>query len=465
MNVRFKFENNKIIQTINDELKSVYFIAFYALITLLSSVFSWELAYYTVSLIIAVFILIFCKDISPIITVTAFIYFSPSVGNNPGRNPDSIYYPENGLIYIIILIVLFLAVFFIRIISDVLNDREKLGLPKLTFGFVALGTAYFLGGIGYEEYTFETLLFALLQIASLSLLYFLFVCVLDWKEIKKDYFGWICLFGCAIIFYQILYAYAYGDVIVDGKFYRSAIYTGWGMYNNAGVAMDMFLPGIFYLAVKKKHGWIFSVIGLIMFGGVIMTNSRTSIAVGCVLYILCSVLVMAKSKGKNRILNGAVFILSYIAIAVIVLKFSDKVEELISALLNFQDDGSSRIEIWKNGIELFKEHKIFGTGFYSCELFKWGDSDSFIPPRWHNTYVQLLASCGIVGIAAYLFHRVQTIILLFKRPSFEKTMIALCVVALISTSFLDCHFFNIGPGLIYSLLLAFAEKSDESVAE
>lgn len=368
------------------------------------------------------------------------------------------------MIYIIILIVLFLAAFSVRIISDALNEHERIKVPKLTFGFIALGAAYFLGGIGYEEYTFETLLFAFLQIASLSLLYFLFVCVLDWKEIKKDYFGWISLFGCAIIFYEILYVYAYGDVCVDGEVYRSAIYTGWGMYNNVGAAMDMLLPGIFYLAAKKKHGWIFSVIGLIMLAGVIMTNSRTSIAVGVMLYFVCSVIVIIKSKRKNKIFNGIVFLLSYAVIAVFAFKFSDKIKDLIAALLNFEEDGSSRIETWKHGIDLFKEHKIFGTGFYSCKDFKWGSTDSFIPPRWHNTYVQLLASCGVVGLAAYIFHRVQTFVVLFKRPSFEKTMIALCIFALIATSFLDCHFFNIGPGLIYSILLAFAEKDDETAA-
>ena len=72
--------------------------------------------------------------------------------------------------------------------------------------------------------------------------------------------------------------------------------------------------------------------------------------------------------------------------------------------------------------------------------------------------MQLLAASGIVGLLAYLVHRMETLVLLFRAPCFEKWMIALSVLALIATSWLDCHFFNLGPGLLYSALLCFAEK-------
>jgi len=34
----------------------------------------------------------------------------------------------------------------------------------------------------------------------------------------------------------------------------------------------------------------------------------------------------------------------------------------------------------------------------------------------------------------------------------------LSILALLLTSLLDCHFFNIGPTMFYSILLAFAES-------
>ena len=43
----------------------------------------------------------------------------------------------------------------------------------------------------------------------------------------------------------------------------------------------------------------------------------------------------------------------------------------------------------------------------------------------------------------------------------EKSFIGLSILVLLLTSLLDCHFFNIGPVLFYSMALAFAEKINE----
>ena len=62
---------------------------------------------------------------------------------------------------------------------------------------------------------------------------------------------------------------------------------------------------------------------------------------------------------------------------------------------------------------------------------------------------------------AYLFHRVQTAILFFKKPTLYKSFIGIGVLLLLLMSLLDCHFFNIGPVFFYSICLAFAEKTEE----
>ena len=59
---------------------------------------------------------------------------------------------------------------------------------------------------------------------------------------------------------------------------------------------------------------------------------------------------------------------------------------------------------------------------------------------------------------AYLFHRTQTVLMVFRNPTPTKIVAALCVAAMLLTSFVDNHVFNMGPGLLYSVLLVFAEK-------
>ena len=79
------------------------------------------------------------------------------------------------------------------------------------------------------------------------------------------------------------------------------------------------------------------------------------------------------------------------------------------------------------------------------------------PPRWHNTVIQLLASTGVVGLGCYTYHRIDTVRMFLKNRTTENTYLALSIAVLLLTSLLDCHFFNFGPVLFYSIALAFFE--------
>ena len=67
----------------------------------------------------------------------------------------------------------------------------------------------------------------------------------------------------------------------------------------------------------------------------------------------------------------------------------------------------------------------------------------------------------MIGVRAYLFHRVQTLVMLFKRPVYAKFIMALSILAMLLICFMDCHFFQCGPSAIfYSVLLLFIEGVD-----
>ena len=129
------------------------------------------------------------------------------------------------------------------------------------------------------------------------------------------------------------------------------------------------------------------------------------------------------------------------------------------------DDGISsngRSIIYTDAIKSFIRSPIFGEGFYSYNKYLWTEVEetiSFIPCRYHGTWFQQLASCGIFGLIAYCFHRYQTIKLFNKK----QNNLEIIIMKIILTSFLlmcllDCHFHNLGPGLIYSGILLFIEK-------
>ena len=57
----------------------------------------------------------------------------------------------------------------------------------------------------------------------------------------------------------------------------------------------------------------------------------------------------------------------------------------------------------------------------------------------------------------YSVHRLQTIGMFWQKRHSDVVFIGFSVLALLIMSLLDCHFFNIGPTLFYSVALAFAE--------
>ena len=141
----------------------------------------------------------------------------------------------------------------------------------------------------------------------------------------------------------------------------------------------------------------------------------------------------------------------------------EKLLQLFSDIIRRGLDPTTRDEIYAEGIKLFREAPVFGNSFFSPGYVPWDFStvDTFsaiIPPRWCNTVVQLLVSAGVVGLLAYLLHRVDTVLLFVKRRSGKNSFILCSIAVLLITSLLDCHFFNLGPVLFYSAALAFAEQ-------
>jgi hypothetical protein len=84
---------------------------------------------------------------------------------------------------------------------------------------------------------------------------------------------------------------------------------------------------------------------------------------------------------------------------------------------------------------------------------------NLIPPLWHNNFLQMLASCGLFGLYAYIYHRIQTFWHFFKGKGKENIFLAITILAFLLTNILDCHFFLLGAGLFYSCYLAVAENT------
>ena len=468
-----KIKNSKPITFINKILSSAWGIGILGFITLLAHIFAIELALYIFVAIYTVYVCIFSDDLLPLMPLFIFCYISPSKNNNPALTTNSVFYNQSGIVILVILAICIPAIL-VRIGFDKNMGYKKLFTQKrsLLSGICILGISYLLSGIGSSTYTsiaINNLVFSTLQFLSIFLLYFIFTATINWEKVNKQYFAWLGLFMGIIVSLELVNIYIIEQAIQNGSIIRGKLYTGWGHYNNIGALIAMSIPFAFYLACKKKHNYIFLILGTLLLIALLLSCSRGSIVGGVIIYITSFVITFFKAENKKifRISTAILMAIGIICGIIFVDKLITLFEKVPSIIdtsnnsLAFND--SSRFVIYEEGFNAFLKYPIFGQSFYPTDFVPYDFSrldsfSSFFPPRWHNTIIQILSSCGIVGMIAYSFHRIQTIKLFFKKPTLEKTFIGLSIAVLLITSLLDCHFFNIGPTLFYSMALAFAEK-------
>lgn len=462
-----KLRQSKCIEKINAFLESPWFIGVVCGLILACNLFGAELIVYPVLLLTGIYLAAFGRDFLPLAAIAACCYMGPSVHNNPGQNPDSVLYPENGGLVLAIFFAAFVICTAIRLIFDRdLGGRNCVKCKrKLLPGMLVLGAAYLLAGAfsgRYFENGANNMIFAFAQFLSVTAMYWFFTGAVRWEKTRIDYFLWIGLGIGLLVCGEIIGVLIENRVITANKIQTPLIYTGWGNANNIGCMIAMMIPCAVGLARRTGKVIFFCFLGVIMVVCTCLTCSRTSMLAAVVIYMI-SVLVSLRERRYRKkflIFHGVAALL----LMGVLIVFSAHLKALFAELVERGLNPRMRDIIYPEGIRTFLKNPVFGEGFYPStdKIYEWSDQErlrAILPARWHNTVIQLLASCGVVGLLAYGNHRQHTIRLFWEKRKTPAIYIGLSLLAMLLMSLLDCHFFNIGPTLVYSIGLAFAEKT------
>ena len=454
--------------------RSGWFAALAALLMACSELFGLEIFVIYAYLVFGLLIVLFADDMLGIVPMVCCGYMIFSAENNPGKFPDALFGQPQGQLALFYAVAV-IAVMLVGRLVSMLLEREKRGVPKLTVGFLLLGASYLLGGAFSPYYDGRTVLMGFVQIAALCGFYFYLYYTVRWDRVPKGYLPMvISIIGVGMLAEIVGMYFGEGVIREDGSINRVALYTGWGIYNNVGCVMAMCMPAPVYFAVKNKNGWAYTILCTVFYLGVMLTQSRGAMLFGSVVYLGCVVVTLVGSKKKERLRNAVVFAVLLVAALIGVVVFRDEIVGLFLSVIQQGWNDSSRFATWKACWQRFLEYPGFGVGFYKTpgtlmtedgmftEFVDGTPEGTFLALRAHNTFFQLISTGGTFAIVAYLVHRVQTLILCFRRPNAEKIVAALCVASLLLTSMVDCHVFNMGPGLMYSAWLVFGEKSGSS---
>ena len=464
------------IKQINRIIHSPFMVGILGLFAFLSFAFSYEVEFYTFVAIYTIYVGLFADDLSPIIPLFPLCYVTPSFSNNPGLSNQGMFFGKTAT-YLVLIVSVAVAVLLIRIAVDKNFGVRRLFTKKRTLlgGILALGAAYFLSGIGHETYlenAKRNIFFAFIQFATIFLLYYILSASIKWDQFNLDYFAWVGLVVGLVVSAEILWLYYANNVFVNDGINRGMIFTGWGCCNNIGAMISMSIPFAFYFVSRKKHPTIFLCMAVFLLIAVILSTSRGSLVGALYAFIACYIFANSQALNKKEVRIASILLLGVI-VTIALLPDKTHIEKFKQILtIAYVEDGSlvirdsGRLDLYKGGLKIFLNNPIFGEGFFSSypglfTLAQTKEFTSFFPPRWHNTIVQILASCGTVGILAYAYHRISTIRLYIQKRTTANTYIFHFIITLLIMSLLDCHFFNVGPMFLYSAALAVMEFGQE----
>ncbi len=368
------------------------------------------------------------------------------------------FYTTPYIVAMIILAIIIVGLFIAHFIIYRKNiDFKGFTKSKLFLGFLFLSISFLLNGfLNFDEYVLGNFTYALILIGSISLVFWLFYVNLKITDSLKNYVFYILYLTSLLVTIQLFLAFVHQIEFNDGSIVKETIRVGWGMWNNIGGMLAFLLPIHFYFAsTVKKFGFIFYLTGGISFLAIILSLSRSSLLSGGITIVICAIVscFVGVNKKINRILTLGAIMVCILGIVI----YWDNIASILNDYLQRGLDDNGRFEIYEYGIINFFENPIFGTGFYSDWAYDF-QFIPFLPYRYHNTIIQMMGACGIVGLFAYLWHRFETLELLWQKRSVYTLYMALAIGTLLFGSLLDNHFFNMYPTFIYSLLLVLLEK-------
>ncbi len=218
------------------------------------------------------------------------------------------------------------------------------------------------------------------------------------------------------------------------------------------------------------------IIGFVLF----LKSKKTMVKLSLASAFVLNFLGLIFSREKMPIVASIVFVLLFLAISVF--KFKKSKDALATILLfaialtlipdkqrvlwrfnpsKIKSSVSTRKAVWEKGIELFKNNPLTGSGFgtFFVEVDSWdGNRQKLF--HAHNNLLEILATTGLIGLAAFLFFHLSLfkdfVFVLKNRFSLESLGIMFVFLLYHFEGLTECTFKDTELNLqLFSLLALF----------
>lgn len=441
------------------------FPIFFGVVTFLIHALAIDAVGFCIAAVLFALIALFCEDTRPQLAICFMTGMCVSTDNSTAYGGGAGYYSNPVVIgTIIAAVAVIVAAMAARIV--IFKEYRNLAKKRLLFtGLIAFSVACLTAGLFSSYLDLTSFAVGGLTAGAMLGMYVYFSASLGSHTDNIDYLMRLCVITALLVAAMLgwLYVTRFNPGMSLDNSWKNQIILGALVSNSAGEMMVMMLPAMFYFAAKEKRGWIYLLLSALTIVAVYFTLSRAALLVGILVFAAGIVYVLVRGKVNRRSNLITTCCLAVCLCAAVLAVFKGNLGDLFEffASVGFSDRG--RFRIWKQMLEFFTSFPVFGAGF-SAFYQSGGYGINVFHNLAHNTILQMIGSCGIVGIAAYVFHRAQTIMLFLKRRNEARSFVGIILLCFLAMARLDQIFFFPNFTVIYASMLVIAEKDYEGAS-
>ncbi len=355
-----------------------------------------------------------------------------------------------------------LSIFFLGFLVHIFRFRYHFKWGYMTIGFALMALSYFLP-LTYDEIEPTKLFYIISSVGVAYLIIYWFInntSSAKTDDLLKNFF-FMGLIIMAQLFFVYIKAYiSYGDMAFLDKL-ELGLKTSWGRnnfgYGNINDSIIFFTIAfsgqLYYIHKNPKNIslWIFPILSVFT---TLLSGSRAGWLVWIILIFLVYLFYLTQGN-KRQIFFST---LSVIIILAPFVAFPEITRVFINIFKqNGFDDlngfSSSRIQLYKDALAIFKEYKLFGGGWTA--QFETFQNRIQI---FHSSIFQTLAISGIFGFVSFIIYMMSSFILFIKKMNYHVMFLLFSWIATTLHGLVD----NTTHMVIYTILSIFIFNAIEN---
>lgn len=369
-------------------------------------------------------------------------------------NSESFEIPKMYFVYLMTILIVFVHSL------NYLKRQTSLYLNHpLNFPFILFLTSQVLATFfSIDRYTsffgyYSRLNGGLLSLLVFSTLFFILPNYLDTKFIKKI-FIFILTSGTIVAIYGILQHFGIDKQYWPNNDVMARVFSTLGQPNWLAAYLCI-LIFISFTLPKKIYRLLLPIFLLCL----LFTKSKSGLIAFAISFIIYLFLKFKISKIIIAVVLSLILSFSF-------LYFNTRNSKLATPNLNITSSTDIRKIVWCGAIDVFKKYPFFGTGpetfafsYYWVRpaIHNTTSEWEFLYNKVHNEYLNYLATSGFIGLLAYLFFVISSIIYIYKNHQFE------ILTAFISIQITSFAGFNVATTSLFLFLMPLLSKSNEHI--